>query len=82
MKKLLSILLISASAQANFGFPPTDNITMDIKYSYGGGGTWKCPSVQQCYIQALNYEARGAAQYCRTIEIKRDGKIVWWRKYQ
>ena len=82
MKKLLIALMLIGTAQASYDFPPSENITMNIQYATGGGGTWKCPSVSQCYRQVLNYEARGADQYCRTITIKRDGNIVWWRKYQ
>jgi len=72
----------SKDAKAQYSFPPKDNITMDVTYAYGGGGTWKCPSLRKCYVEVLRYEARGADQYCRTITIKRDNKVVWWRKYQ
>ncbi len=54
---------------------------MDVEKTNGGGGTMRCPSVQACYIYTLQEEARGATQYCESITIKRNGRIVWQRKY-
>ncbi len=66
-----------------FSFPVTDRniVTMDIEKTNGGGGTLKCPSVQACYIYVLKQEARGALQYCESMTIKKNGVIVWKRKY-
>jgi hypothetical protein len=83
---MLVILLLFSSdkseAGSNYSFPYSDSITMDVVKTYGGGGTWVCPSVRACYIRVLEAEARGAAQYCESITIKRDGRVIWWRKYR
>jgi len=76
------LLICSSSSQADYNFPPKDIVTMDVVKTYGGGGTWLCPSVQSCYIKTLRAEARGATQYCESITIKRNGKAVWHRAYQ
>ena len=65
-----------------YAFPFEDTVTMDVTKTYGGGGTWKCASVRDCYIKVLEAESRGANQYCETIVIKRNGKVVWSRKYK
>ena len=77
-------LLFGDKANASYKFPypdKNDKITMDVDHT-NGGGTYNCPSVQACYIKVLEAEARGAAQYCNNITIKRNGKIIWWRKYR
>ena len=80
---VLVMLFSSESKAGNFyDFPFNDIVTMDVTKTYGGGGTWKCASVRDCYIRTLEAEARGANQYCETIVIKRNGKPVWWRKYK
>jgi hypothetical protein len=48
----------------------------------GVSGTYTCPSARHCYIKSLQYEARGAEQYCVSLVMKRNGKVIWWRKYQ
>jgi len=80
----LIIFSTNASALSNnyYSFPHQDRITMDVEKTNGGGGTWVCPSVQACYIYTLEQEARGATQYCESLTIKRNGKVIWWRKYQ
>lgn len=88
MKKLLSILLISASAHANYGFPPVqplhpeEEVLMHIQYANGGGGTLRCADLSDCYAKRMNFEARGAEFYCRRISITVNGVERWWRKYQ
>jgi len=79
-----AVLLFGGEAKAGqfYDFPFEDNITMDVVKTNGGGGTWQCPSVRDCYIKTLEAEARGANQYCETITIKRNGKPVWFRKYR
>ena len=81
---LVILLLFSGDeveAKSPYSFSYSESITMDVVKTYGGGGTWVCPSVRACYIRVLEAEARGAAQYCESITIKRDGRIIWWRKY-
>jgi len=80
---LLMASIIGDKVNADSHNFPVDLITMDVvKQSQTGGGTWICPSVQACYIKILEAEARGAAQYCESITIKRNGSIVWQRQYQ
>jgi len=67
---------------SNYNFPPKDNITMDVEMANGVSGTYTCPSARHCYIKSLQYEARGAEQYCVSLVMKRNGKVIWWRKYQ
>lgn len=80
------LILVQEAANASpYGFPPTPpqpTVLMHIEYSNGGGGTHKCADLRDCYVKHLDYEARGAAQYCRKITITSDGKVRWWRKYQ
>ena len=73
---------MSATAGNFYDFPFEDVVTMDVVKTNGGGGTWKCASVRDCYIKVLESEARGANQYCETIVIKRNGRPVWSRKYK
>ena len=83
-KLLLGIMLVVGGAKASsLGFPYADDkVTMDVDKVNGGGGTWRCPSVQACYIKVLEAEARGANYYCNSIVIKRNGKVIWWRKHR
>jgi hypothetical protein len=79
---VIAIGIIGNKAMANYDFPYAEPyITMDVEKTAGGGGTIVCPSVQACYIYTLKQEARGAAEYCDSITIKRNGKIIWQRKY-
>ena len=90
---VLSLMILGGMAQADYGFPPSSaglapatppqpTVLMHIEYSYGGGGTYKCADLRDCYVKHLDFEARGAAQYCRKITITSDGQVRWWRKYQ
>jgi hypothetical protein len=80
---LIAIGFISNKAFANYSFPIRDVITMEVvKQNRTGGGTYLCPSVRACYISVLKAEARGAAQYCESLQIKRNGHVVWERNYQ
>ena len=77
------LALIFGEAKASYTFSYADDkVTMDVDKVNGGGGTWRCPSVQACYIKVLEAEARGANHYCNSIVIKRNGKVIWWRKYR
>ena len=78
--------LITLGNQAKaevFKFMPKGVITMDVvkEDGFGASGTWLCSTLRDCYVKVLEAEERGAAQYCRTITIKRDGKVVWHRDY-
>lgn len=81
-------VLFYSDSKANYSFPPApptppqSTVLMHIEYSYGGGGTYKCADLKDCYVKRLNFEARGAEQYCRKITITEDGVVKWWRKYQ
>lgn len=80
---VLLLLVCIGEAKANYyDFPPKDRITMDVQMVDGASGTYVCPSARHCYIRALEYEARGAEQYCVSLVMKRNGKVIWWRKYQ
>ncbi len=61
------------------GFPP---VTMDVLKADGRSGTFLCPDERWCYTKALEYEARGGEQYCVSLTMKRDGKVIWYRRYQ
>ena len=78
----LLLLVCMGKSEANYNFPPKDNITMDVEMVNGTSGTYTCPSARHCYIKSLQYEARGAEQYCVSLVMKRNGKVIWWRKYQ
>jgi len=69
----IGLLLLSNSAKADY-------ITMDVDSSVRSG-TVLCDSVQSCYIKTLQMEQRGAAQYCNSVVIKRDGRVVWFKNY-
>jgi hypothetical protein len=81
---LCAALIFSVQTYAGnfYDFPFEDVVTMDVEKTNGGGGTWKCASVRDCYIKVLEAEERGANQYCETIVIKRNGRVVWARKYK
>ena len=69
----IGVLLLSNSAKADY-------ITMDVDSS-GRSGTVLCATVQSCYIKTLQMEQRGSAQYCNSVTIKRDGRVVWFKNY-
>ena len=69
----------SHAKTTDYGFPP---VTMDVLKADGRSGTFLCPSERWCYTKALEYEARGGEQYCVSLTMKRDGKVVWYRRYQ
>ena len=80
---LVLCIAIWNKAEANvYAFPPKDVVTMDVEMANGVSGTYTCPSARHCYIKSLQYEARGAEQYCVSLVMKRNGKVIWWRKYQ
>ena len=79
----LLLLVCMGKSEANvYDFPPKDVVTMDVEMANGTSGTYTCPSARWCYIKSLEYEARGAEQYCVSLVMKRNGKVIWWRKYQ
>ena len=75
------LILLTPTSHASYGFPP-EQVTMDVVKMSGGGGTYRCPDFASCYRYVLNAEARGATHYCRSIEIKKNGKLVRGFYYQ
>ena len=69
----IGLLLLSNSAKADY-------ITMDVDSSVQSG-TVVCDSVKSCYVKTLQMEQRGSAQYCNSVTIKRDGRVVWFKNY-
>ena len=69
----IGLLLLSNSAKADY-------ITMDVDSSVRSG-TMRCESVKSCYVKTLQMEERGSAQYCNSVIIKRDGRVVWFKNY-
>jgi hypothetical protein len=69
------LILLGTNAHAK-----ADYITMDIDSSFRSG-TVLCESVQKCYIKVQQMEERGANQYCNSVVIKRNGKVVWGKNY-
>ena len=67
---------------SDYHFSAAEDITMDVTMVNGTSGTYQCPSAQSCYIKALKYEARGAQQYCVSLVMKRNGKVIWHRRYR
>lgn len=67
---------------SDYHFSAAEDITMDVTMVNGTSGTYQCPSAQACYIKALKYEARGAQQYCVSLVMKRNGKVIWHRRYR
>ena len=57
-----------------------DHIIMEID-SDGISGSIMCESVSQCWVKVQYMEARGANEYCNSITIKRNGRIVWYKNY-
>ena len=87
----ISLLLVASTSFAKhnwveniYDFPARDMITMDVIKNDGvqGGGTYRCTSIYNCYMYVMAAEQRGATQYCKTITIKRDGRPVWFKRYQ
>ena len=67
-----------------YQFPAPDLITMDVVKNDGieGGGTYICKDVWSCYLYVQSAEKRGATEYCKTIDIRKNGRRVWFKRYQ
>ena len=67
-----------------YQFPAPDLITMDVVKNDGieGGGTFVCKDVWSCYMYVMSAEKRGATEYCKTIDIRKNGRRVWFKRYQ
>ena len=84
---VIGLLVLCGTAKANYGFapapptPPQSTVLMHIEYSHGGGGTYRCADLKDCYVKHLEFEARGAEHYCRKLTITEDGVVKWWRIY-
>jgi|SaaInlStandDraft_6_1057023.scaffolds.fasta_scaffold423984_1 hypothetical protein len=77
---LIAIALWTGLIATGIGNARADYVTMDVDSSVQSG-TVVCASVQQCYIKVLQMEERGATNYCNSVIIKRNGKIVWAKNY-
>ena len=88
----IGLLLVATASFANhdwnkpnvYQFPAQDLITMDVVKNDGieGGGTYVCKDVWSCYMYVMSAEKRGATQYCKTIDIRKNGRRVWFKRYQ
>ena len=88
----ISLLLLASTSFANhdwskpnvYQFPAPDLITMDVVKNDGieGGGTYICKDVWSCYMYVMSAEKRGATEYCKTIDIRKNGRRVWYKRYQ
>lgn len=79
----LLLALLYGSAQANYySFQTKDKVTMEVTMVSGVKAIYTCASERYCYTKALEYEARGAEQYCASLIMKRNDKVIWWRQYQ
>ena len=60
-----------------------DVVTMDVVKHDGMGssGTWRCEDFYQCYLIVLSGEYRNQTSDCKTITIKRNGRVIWHRDY-
>ena len=71
--------------QSPYNFPvfQKDIITMDVVKNDGvrGGGTYRCTSIYKCYMYTMAAEQRGATESCKTITIKKNGRKVWFKRY-
>ena len=56
-------------------------VTMDVIKTYGGGGTLRCPSARDCYVRVLQNQQRGITEYCESVTIKQNGRVIWHRDY-
>ena len=67
-----------------YQFPAPELITMDVVKNDGfeGGGTYICKDVWSCYMYVMAAEKRGATEYCKTIDIRKNGRRVWFKRYQ
>ena len=88
----ICLMLIATMSFANhdwnkpnvYQFPAPDLITMDVVKNDGieGGGTYICKDVWSCYMYVMSAEKRGATEYCKTIDIRKNGRRVWFKRYQ
>ena len=88
----VGLLLVATASFANpswdkpnmYQFPAPDLITMDVVKNDGieGGGTFVCKDVWSCYQYVMAAEKRGAVKYCKTIDIRKNGRRVWFKRYQ
>jgi len=89
---ILTILFLTFHTHAShdwnkpnvYQFPAPDLITMDVVKNDGieGGGTFVCKDVWSCYMYVMSAEKRGATEYCKTIDIRKNGRRVWYKRYQ
>ena len=75
IRKFLITLTAVLSLSAN-----ADYVVMEVDSSIRSG-TYRCESVQSCVLRVRNAEERGAMQYCNSVIIKSNGRVVWGRNY-
>ena len=61
--------------------PAQAKVTMDVDKWHGPSGTYVCKDVKTCWMLYRDAEARGETYYCNSVNIKRDGKIVWFKNF-
>ena len=83
-----ALLLISSSAFAAnpnpYNFPaPKSDITMEVHKNNMADSVeiFQCKSVYLCHLYVKQQEYRGATNACKTITIKRNGRPVWFKRY-
>jgi len=74
LKTLLFTILLSVSSLSNA------YVTMDVD-SELQSGTYMCKDAITCYMLVKSAEERGATQYCNSVTMKRDGRIIWYKNY-
>jgi len=81
-QKLKGVLIAVAlwTGLIMMGNARADYVTMDVDSSVQSG-TIVCGSVRQCYIKVLQMEERGATNYCNSVIIKRNGRVIWAKNY-
>jgi len=67
-----------------YDFPaPKSNITMEVHKNNMADSVeiFRCKSVYLCHLYVRQQEYRGATHACKTITIKRNGRPVWFKRY-
>jgi len=71
----IGLLTISKESKANF-------VTMEVDSQLGhASGTYLCKDARTCYMLVRRAEERGANQYCNSVIMSRDGRVIWSKVY-
>lgn len=77
--------LLFGKAEANpYDFPaPKSHITMEVHKNNAADSVevFRCKSVYLCHLYVKTQEQRGATHFCKTITIKRNGRPIWFKRY-